>query len=109
MQKKRCTALFGWMGDASAFIRPVKIFPSVEAILKLDAAGHVAYKRSPSLQMISPVSLGRERWLAFTCCTLMAITLFAAPPNKPQMRLLRFDPSFRHSRMPGTGAILTDL
>jgi ketosteroid isomerase-like protein len=79
MQKKRCTALFGWMGDASAFIRPVKIFPSVEAILKLDAAGHVAYKRSPSLQMISPVSLGRERWLAFTCCTLMAITLFAAP------------------------------
>jgi hypothetical protein len=39
MQKKRCTALFGWMGDASAFMRPVKIFPSVETILKLDAAG----------------------------------------------------------------------
>jgi ketosteroid isomerase-like protein len=67
------------MGDPSAFMRPVKIFPSVETILKLDAAGHVAYKRLPSLQMISPVSLGRERWIAITCCTLMAMTVFAAP------------------------------
>jgi ketosteroid isomerase-like protein len=79
MQKKRCTALFGWMGDASAFMRPVKIFPSVETFLKLDVAGHVAYKRLPSLQMISPVSLDREHWIPITCCTLMAITVFAAP------------------------------
>ena len=82
MQKKRCTALFRWMGDASAFMRPVKIFPSVETILwcsKLDAAGQLVYKRLPSLQMISLVSLGRARSIAITSCTLMAITLFAAP------------------------------
>lgn len=82
MQKKRCTALFRWMGDASAFMRPVKIFPSVETILwcfKLDAAGHLAYKRLPSLQMISLVSPGRARSIAIPSCTLMAITLFAAP------------------------------
>jgi ketosteroid isomerase-like protein len=48
-------------------------------MLKLDAAGHVAYKRLPSLQMISPVSLGRTRWIAIASCTLMAITVFAAP------------------------------
>jgi ketosteroid isomerase-like protein len=48
-------------------------------MLKLDAAGHLAYKRLPSLQMISPVSLGRARWIAITSCTLMAITVFAAP------------------------------
>ena len=47
-------------------------------MLKLDAAGHVAYKRLPSLQMISPVSPG---WgaIVIACCTLMAITVFAAP------------------------------
>ena len=48
-------------------------------MLKLDGAGHVAYKRLPSLQMISLVSLGRTRWIAITTCTLMAITVFAAP------------------------------
>jgi len=48
-------------------------------MLKLDAAGHLAYKRLPSLQMISPVSPGRARWIAITSCTLMAITLLAAP------------------------------
>ena len=82
MQKKRCTALFRWMGDASAFVRPVKIFPSFEnnpLMLRLDAAGHLVYKRLPSLQMISPVSLGRARWIVITCCTLMAIAAFAAP------------------------------
>jgi ketosteroid isomerase-like protein len=47
-------------------------------MLKLDAAGHLAYKRLPSLQMISRVSLGRARWIAITSCTLMAITVFAA-------------------------------
>jgi ketosteroid isomerase-like protein len=29
--------------------------------------------------MISHLSLGRERWVAITCCTLMAITVCAAP------------------------------
>jgi ketosteroid isomerase-like protein len=33
----------------------------------------------PSLQMISLVSLGRERWITITCCTLVAITVCAAP------------------------------
>src|SRR4029077_13455607 len=41
--------------------------------------GHLVYKRLPSLQMISPVSLGRARWIVITCCTLMAIAAFAAP------------------------------
>jgi ketosteroid isomerase-like protein len=48
-------------------------------MLKLDAPGHLAYKRLLSLQMISPVSLGRARWIAITSCTLMGITVFAAP------------------------------
>src|SRR5213082_4252618 len=48
-------------------------------MLKLDAAGHLVYKRLPSLQMISPVSLGRARWIAITSCTFLAITVFAAP------------------------------
>ena len=48
-------------------------------MLRLDAAGHLVYKRLPSLQMISPVSLGRARWIVITCCTLMAIAAFAAP------------------------------
>jgi ketosteroid isomerase-like protein len=46
---------------------------------RLDAAGHLVYKRLPSLQMISPVSLGRARWIAITSCTFMAIAAFAAP------------------------------
>jgi ketosteroid isomerase-like protein len=63
-------------------MRPVKIFPSVETILlmlKLDAAGHLVYKRLPSLQMISPVSLSTARWIGVTSCILMVITVFAAP------------------------------
>ncbi len=79
MQKERCTALFGWMGDASSFMRPVKIFPSVEPILKLDAAGPLAYKRLRSLQMISRLSLDRAYWITLIACTLVAITVFAAP------------------------------
>jgi ketosteroid isomerase-like protein len=77
MQKKRCTALFGWMGDANSFMRPVKIFPPVETILKLDAAGPEAYKRLPSLQMITPASLSRAT--AILACTFMAICVLAAP------------------------------
>lgn len=63
-------------------MRPVKIFPSVETIrlmLKLDAAGHLVYKRLPSLQMISPVSLSTARWIGVTSYTLVVITVFAAP------------------------------
>lgn len=79
MQKKRCTAVIGWMGDASAIIRPVKVFPSVETILKLlDAAGQLAYKRSRSLQMITPVIPRRVRWIAITFCALMAVKAFPA-------------------------------
>jgi len=48
-------------------------------MLKLDAAGHLVYKRLPSLQMISPVSPGRARWLAITSYIFMAIPVFAAP------------------------------
>ena len=48
-------------------------------MLTLDAAGHLVYKRLPSLQMISPVSLGGARWIAITYCSFFAITLFAAP------------------------------
>jgi ketosteroid isomerase-like protein len=48
-------------------------------MLKLDAAGHLAYKRLPSPQMISPVSPERARWIAITSCMLMAIRAFAAP------------------------------
>src|SRR6184192_3210189 len=48
-------------------------------MLKLDAAGHLVYKRLPSLQMISPVSPGRARWIAITSCIFMAVPVFAAP------------------------------
>jgi ketosteroid isomerase-like protein len=48
-------------------------------MLKLDAAGHVAYKGLPSLQMISRVSPQRVCWIAINSCTLMAITVFAVP------------------------------
>ena len=48
-------------------------------MLTLDAAGHLVYKRLPSLQMISPVSPGRARWIAITSCIFMAIPVFAAP------------------------------
>jgi ketosteroid isomerase-like protein len=47
-------------------------------MLKLDAAGHPVYKRLPSLQMISPLSLERARWIAITSLAFMAITLCAA-------------------------------
>ena len=55
-------------------------------MLKLDAAGHLAYKRLPSPQMISPVSLGRAPWIAITSCTLMAIAAFAAPERTANAR-----------------------
>jgi len=55
-------------------------------MLKLDAAGHLAYKRLPSPQMISPVSLGRAPWIAITSCTLMAIAAFAAPEQTANAR-----------------------
>jgi ketosteroid isomerase-like protein len=50
-------------------------------MLKLDAAGHLAYKRLPPPQMISPISLGRAHCITIVSSTLMAITVavFAAP------------------------------
>src|SRR5437764_12096006 len=47
-------------------------------MLTLDAAGHLVYKRLPSLRMFSPVSLGGARWIAITYCSFFSITLFAA-------------------------------
>jgi ketosteroid isomerase-like protein len=65
------------MGDASAFMRPVKIFPPV-GTLKLDAAGLVAYKRLPWLQMINPASLNRAHWILILSSILGAIGVLAA-------------------------------
>jgi ketosteroid isomerase-like protein len=50
-------------------------------MLKLDAAGHLAYKRLPPPQMISPVSPGRAYCIPIVSCTLMVMTVavFAAP------------------------------
>jgi ketosteroid isomerase-like protein len=48
-------------------------------MLELDGAGQLAYKRLPSPQMISPVSLNRAHWIVISFFTLMAITVFAAP------------------------------
>src|SRR6266699_3409560 len=48
-------------------------------MLELDAAGHLAYNRLLSPQMISPVSPARARWIAITSCMLMAIRASAAP------------------------------
>ena len=50
-------------------------------MLKLDAAGHLAYKRLPPPQLISPVSLGRAHCITIVSCTLlaMAVAVFAAP------------------------------
>ena len=50
-------------------------------MLKLDAAGHLAYKRLPPPQMISPVRLGRAHCITIVSCTIlaMAVAVFAAP------------------------------
>lgn len=50
-------------------------------MLRLDAAGHLAYKRLPSPQMISPVSPGRAHCITIVSCILMAmaVAVFAAP------------------------------
>ena len=50
-------------------------------MLKLDAAGHLAYKRLPPPQMISPVSPGRAHCITIVSCILMAlaVAVFAAP------------------------------
>ena len=50
-------------------------------MLKLDAAGHLAYKRLPPPQMISPVRLGRAYRITIVSCAIlaMAVAVFAAP------------------------------
>jgi ketosteroid isomerase-like protein len=50
-------------------------------MLKLDAAGHLAYKRLPPPQMISPVSLGGAYCITIVSCTILAtaVAVFAAP------------------------------
>ena len=54
-------------------------------MLELDEAGHVAYKRLPSLQMIRPVNLGSAwalarflRAIVIASCVLIAVTVSAA-------------------------------
>jgi len=61
-------------------MKPVKVFPSVETILELDAAGG-AYKRLPSLQTRVMPSIRATRllcWVAITFCALTAPTISAA-------------------------------
>ena len=106
MQKKRCTALFGWMRDASAFMRPVKIFPSVETILKWTPRGG-AYKSLPSLQTRVTPSIcaqprihgrpsvwrslcgGFARAVAFICCIVITSTVTAAPEKANALTQIR--------------------
>src|SRR5207244_13439991 len=60
MQKSRCTVLSGWMGDASRFMKPVNVFPSVETTLHClnwMRQSLVAYRRFSMLQVIRPGNL----------------------------------------------------
>ncbi len=114
MQKKRCTALFGWMGDASAFMRPVKIFPSVETILKWTQRGG-AYKRLQSLQTIRRFILGSARALACSLRrprrqaahrkTVLAISNFPSDWRRRQSQHARARALPRITRLPRLIAI----
>ena len=91
MQKSRCTVLSGWIGDASRFMRPVNVFPSVETILHSSGwmrQSPVSYCRFPMLQVIRHPHLGRAQVpitarlacaIAITACVLMATNVSAAP------------------------------
>ncbi len=95
MQRSRCTVLSGSMGDASRFMKPVNVFPSVETILHCLGwmrQSLVAYCRLPMLQLISPSNPGRTRAgrirrlpraIATTCCLLMAANASALPAQEP--------------------------
>ncbi len=86
MQKKRCTVLSGWMGDASRFGRPVNVFPSVETILHWSGClrqGLVAYYRLPMLQVIRSSNPGLARAVAIISCILMATNVSAPAARAP--------------------------
>jgi ketosteroid isomerase-like protein len=86
MQKKRCTVLSGWMGDASRFVRPVNVFPLVETIHYCSGwlrQGLVAYYRLPMLQVIRVLNPGLARAVAIISCILMATNVSAAPARTP--------------------------
>ena len=86
MQKKRCTVLSGWMGDASRFVRPVNVFPLVETIHHCWGwlrQGLVAYYRLPMLQVIRSSNPGLARAVAITSCILMATNVSAASARTP--------------------------
>jgi ketosteroid isomerase-like protein len=86
MQKKRCTVLSGWMGDASRFVRPVNVFPLVETIHHCWGwlrQGLVAYYRLPMLQVIRFSNPSLAQAAAITSCILMATTVSAAPARTP--------------------------
>jgi hypothetical protein len=78
-------------------------------MLKLDAAGHLAYKRLPPPQMISPISLGRAYCITIVSSTLMAITVavFAAPEETANSAT-QIQSVLRRSRILGTGAMSMD-
>jgi uncharacterized protein (TIGR02246 family) len=91
MQKSRCTVLSGWMGDASRFMRPVNVFPSVETILHC-RQGVVAYCRFLMLQVTRPPNVDRKqgpvaarlaRAVAITFCIFTATSVSAAPAQTP--------------------------
>ncbi len=103
MQKNRCTVLSGWIGDASRFMRPVNVFPSVETILHCSRSmrqGPVAYYRSPTLQVLGPSNprstsavahrLRLGCTIAITSCILampIASTALSGVPNDiPRIR-----------------------
>jgi uncharacterized protein (TIGR02246 family) len=86
MQKKRCTVLSGWMGDASRFGRPVNVFPSVETILHWSGClrqGLVAYYRLPMLQVIRSSNPGLARAVAIISWILMATNVSAPAARAP--------------------------
>ncbi len=84
MQKSRCTVLSGWIGDASRFMIPVNVFPSVETILHCSGwmwQSPVVYCRLLMLQVIRRPNPGVLRTAAITAWILMAVSVFAVPTD----------------------------
>src|ERR1700757_5197008 len=82
MQKSRCTVLSGWMGDASEFMIPVNVFPSVEKLLHRSSwmwQSRVAYCRFRMLQVIRRPNSGGLRAATITFWILTATSVFALP------------------------------
>jgi ketosteroid isomerase-like protein len=55
-------------------------------MLELDATGHLAYKRLPPPQTVSPVNLKTISWILIIVCALAAITVFGET-EEPQKEL----------------------